>query len=215
VYVVVLVVALAVVVATYLTWLAMRIDRLGSRVRGARAALDVQLERRADAAREAAERAGPEAAPVREAAMAALTAPGSEREAAESGLTRALRATTLVAPATPRADEPQADGPRTDKPQADGPRTDGPQTDELRTEVARVAMARQFHNDAVRDLRTLRGRWLVRYLHLGGRSPLPGYFEIDDDVTLPVATYSGAAPGAGPVPGPGSAQARPGQPSHT
>ena len=78
-------------------------------------------------------------------------------------------------------------------------------------------MARQFHNDAVRDLRTLRGRWLVRYLRLGGRSPLPGYFEIDDDVTLPVATYSGSGPGPGPGPGPGSGptQARPGQPSHT
>ena len=199
-YVVVLVVALAVVVATYLTWLAMRIDRLGSRVRGARAALDVQLERRADAAREAAERAGPEAAPVREAAMAALAAPGSEREAAESGLTRALRATPLVPP---------------EKLQTDKLQTDELQTDELRAEVARVAMARQFHNDAVRDLRTLRSRWLVRYLHLGGRSPLPGYFEIDDDVTLPAATYSGSAPGAGPAPGPGSAQARPGQPSHT
>jgi hypothetical protein len=185
VYVVVLVVALAVLIATYLTWLAMRIDRLGSRVRGTRTALDVQLERRADAAREAAERAGAAAAPVREAALAALAAPGPEQEAAESGLTRALRTT------------PMAPG------------------DELGAEVGRVSMARQFHNDAVRDLRALRGRWLVRYLHLGGRSPLPGYFEIDDDVTLPAATYSGSGPGAGPVPGSGSAEARPGQPSHT
>ena len=194
----ILVVAFAVLVATYLTWLAMRIDRLGSRVRGAQAALDVQLERRAEAAREAAERAGPVGAPVREAAIAALAAPGGEREAAESGLTRALRAT----PVTP-----------SEGLQTDGLQADGLQADELRTEVARVAMARQFHNDAVRDLRSLRGRWLVRYLHLGGRSPLPGYFEIDDDVTLPLATYSGSGPGSGPVPGSGPTQARPGQPS--
>ena len=185
VYVVVLVVALVVIIATYLTWLGMRIDRLGARVRDARASLDVQLERRADGAREAAERAGPQAAPVRQAALSALAARSDECEVAESGLTRALRSTPL-----------------------------GPD-DELSTEVARVSLARQFHNDAVRDLRTLRGRWLVRSLRLGGRSPLPAYFEIDDDVTLPTAPYSGPGPGAGPGPGSGTAEARPGQPTHT
>src|SRR5262249_52891008 len=50
----------------------------------------------------------------------------------------------------------------------------------LDSSAARVALARQFHNDAVRDLRALRGRRLVRVLHLSGRGPAPGYFEIDD-----------------------------------
>ena len=41
------VVALVVLVATYLTWLASRLDRLASRVEVARAGLVAQLERRA------------------------------------------------------------------------------------------------------------------------------------------------------------------------
>ena len=49
---------------------------------------------------------------------------------------------------------------------------------ELADAEARVLLARRFHNDAVRDTLVLRERRLVRWLHLGGRAPLPRYFEI-------------------------------------
>ena len=42
----------------------------------------------------------------------------------------------------------------------------------------RVLLARRFHNDAVRDTLALRERRWVRLLRLGGRAPLPSYFEI-------------------------------------
>ena len=41
-----------------------------------------------------------------------------------------------------------------------------------------MLIARRFHNDSVRDTRALRGRRLVRLLHLGGLAPMPAYFEI-------------------------------------
>ena len=41
----------------------------------------------------------------------------------------------------------------------------------------RVIMARRFSNDAVRDTRALAERRSVRWLRLGGRAPLPDYFE--------------------------------------
>ncbi|HEY5852889.1 MAG TPA: NUDIX domain-containing protein [Aldersonia sp.] len=49
---------------------------------------------------------------------------------------------------------------------------------ELADAEARVLIARRFHNDSVRDTRALRGRRLVRLLHLGGLAPMPAYFEI-------------------------------------
>src|SRR5581483_7877410 len=49
---------------------------------------------------------------------------------------------------------------------------------ELADAEARVLLARRFHNDAVRDTLTLRERRLVRLLRLGGKAPLPNYFEI-------------------------------------
>ena len=60
--------------------------------------------------------------------------------------------------------------------------------DELPQAVAatsvKVALARQFHNDAVRDLRALRSRRLVSVLRLGGHRPLPPYSEFDDALPL-------------------------------
>ncbi|HJC29562.1 MAG TPA: LemA family protein [Candidatus Dietzia intestinipullorum] len=54
----------------------------------------------------------------------------------------------------------------------------------------RVAMARRFYNDAVRDTRGLRERAVVRGLRLAGRAPMPDYVELVD---------------APPRPGPGAA----------
>ena len=49
---------------------------------------------------------------------------------------------------------------------------------ELADAEARVLLGRRFHNDAVRDTLALRERPVVRLLRLGGRAPLPTYFEI-------------------------------------
>lgn len=44
----------------------------------------------------------------------------------------------------------------------------------------RVAMARRFYNDAVRDTRSLREKVTVRALRLAGRAPMPDYVELVD-----------------------------------
>ncbi|WP_010541653.1 NUDIX hydrolase [Dietzia alimentaria] len=44
----------------------------------------------------------------------------------------------------------------------------------------RVAMARRFYNDAVRDTRGLREKIIVRALRLAGRAPMPDYVELVD-----------------------------------
>lgn len=55
---------------------------------------------------------------------------------------------------------------------------------ELGDAEARVLIARRFHNDAVRDTRTLRGRRLVRLLRLAGTAPWPTYFELSEHANL-------------------------------
>ncbi|HMA47839.1 MAG TPA: hypothetical protein VKP11_11710, partial [Frankiaceae bacterium] len=141
---VVVVVAVVVAVASYLTWLAARLDRLAMRVDAAQAGLDAQLVRRAAAAHALAHDRG--LGELHRAAQAAIDAPPEDREAAENALSRALRA------AVPDV-EPAALG-------------------EVEVAATRVGLARQFYNDAVRDLRALRGRRVVRLLRLPGRAPL-------------------------------------------
>jgi hypothetical protein len=76
--------------ATYLTWLAGRVDRLHARAAAATRALDAHLLRRAAAAAVLAEESGgPE---LYAAARAALDAGPEDREAAENDLTRRLNA---------------------------------------------------------------------------------------------------------------------------
>lgn len=53
---------------------------------------------------------------------------------------------------------------------------------ELAAATVKVTLARQFHNDAVRDLRALCSRRVVRWLHLAGGAPLPAYVEFDADI---------------------------------
>lgn len=160
-------VAALVVLVGYLAWLAVRIDRLAGRVEAAWSALDTQLVRRAAAAVALAARLGDE--DLRRAAEDALAAPQAHRDAVENALSRALRR------AHPAGVEVL------DEPAVAATRTHGPTT------VARVRLARQFYNDAVRDLRALRNRRILRLLHLGATRPLPGFFEIDDSAMPRVA----------------------------
>ncbi len=146
------VVAVIVVVASYLTWMAGRLDRLAVRVEAAASALDAQLARRAVVAYELSEAASAE--PLRTAARRALEERPdlADRGTVESSLSRELRANPEVAG-----------------------------VEEMAILSRKVMLARQFHNDAVRDLLALRRRRLVRLLHLYGRAAAPSYVEFDAD----------------------------------
>ncbi len=161
---VVLTVVVIVLIATYLTWLASRLDRLAVRVTDARAGLTSQLALRVAAAGELARQCeltelGAAAARTRAAhAVLAADSPLDDAEAVENNLSRALRSPAVAATADRAPDALHA----------------------VDVAAARVALARQLYNDAVRDVRALRGRRLVRVLRLAGRGQLPAYFEIDD-----------------------------------
>lgn len=144
------VVVVIVLLATYVTWTAARVDRLHARATGAVRALDAQLLRRAAAAAVFAEQAG--AADLYASARAALDADPDEREMSEDNLTKQLRELPL-----------DAEG-----------------MDELVIACRRVGIARQVHNDLVRDALAVRRRRLVRLLRLTRRHPAPAYFDVDD-----------------------------------
>ena len=99
-WVVVVVVAAVVLIATYVTWTASRVDRLHARAAAAFAALDAQSVRRAALSIDLGERTG--VVEVQTAAKSVLNAHPDDREAAENDLTHALRA---AAPADPDLEE--------------------------------------------------------------------------------------------------------------
>ncbi|MCW2691775.1 MAG: hypothetical protein JWM67_379 [Mycobacterium sp.] len=191
----VVVVAVVVLVASYITWLAGRLDRLHVRCDLARASLDVQLVRRAAAARAlatapdvAALLPGAVTAEVAAAAAAALTTPTAAREPAENRLSRGLRAAfAAVTDAGGAAALPRAALAR-------------PTVElllELERASTRVGVARQFDTDAVRDCRALRAHPVVRSLRLAGSAALPRYFDIDDTAVPPVTPAVATALGGG------------------
>ncbi|GAA5188863.1 hypothetical protein GCM10023322_40500 [Rugosimonospora acidiphila] len=148
------VVAVVVLIATYITWTAARVDRLHARALAAQLALDAHLVRRAAAATELAETL--ERPELQALARAARDALPEERELAENDLTRALRA-------LPR------------------PRN-SPDLSDVVVASRRVALGRQVHNDLVRDALALRRRRLVRLLGLTRKHPQPRYFDVDDPI---------------------------------
>jgi hypothetical protein len=149
--------AALVLLGAYVTWTAGRLDRLHARVDAAWAALDAQLVRRAAAARALVPYVDspPAAALLDVAAHAAVDAGEADRESVENELSRALRG---VVP---------------------GLRPGAP-IEELRAAASRVALARSFHNTAVKDTRAVRWRRIPRLLRLAGHRAMPTYFEIDD-----------------------------------
>ena len=166
---VVLVAVLLVLFGLYLSWTSTRLDRLHVRLDAARVALDAQLLRRSTAVLELA-RSGlldPATALIlASGAREAEIAPEDEREAAESALTRDVRA----------AFEDPAQGEHV-RAHPDGPEL----LDELAKAMRRVQLARRFHNESVRAVRQLREHRLVRAFRLAGRAPDKANFEIDDD----------------------------------
>jgi hypothetical protein len=158
---VVAVVTVVVIVATYLTWTAARVDRLHARAAGAYAALDAQLVRRAAAAAALAEAV--QLPTLSYAARLTLDAHPQERDVVENDLTRQLREVVVEA--------------------------ETPAFTDLVVASRRVALARQVHNDVVRDALAVRRRLPVRALRLARKHPRPAYFDVDD----PALELTGAA----------------------
>ncbi len=179
------VVILLVGVAWYLSYSAARLDRLHAKVEGAMSALDAQLVRRAEATLELAN------AGVLDPASALLLAgaatesierttehPLAEdlldgqhfggREDVEGDLTAALVATLsqdVVDALRGREDALVEES-----------------LERIASSGIRVRMARRFHNDAVREVRRVRGKWVVRWFRLAGHAALPERVEFEDEV---------------------------------
>jgi hypothetical protein len=159
-------VLVAVLLTTWITFTATRLDRLHARVDAAHAALEAQLVRRAAALLRVAESpAGHAPGQSRDrldAVARAALAPERDdhaRETSENAVGREIRAL---------AELPEPLGTETGA--------------ELREAAARVLIARRFYNDAVRDTRSLRARRMPRMLRMAGRREMPEFFDIDDSV---------------------------------
>ncbi|HEU4421568.1 MAG TPA: hypothetical protein VFR67_03395, partial [Pilimelia sp.] len=172
---VVAVVTAVALVATYLTWLAGRVDRLHARAASASRALDAHLLRRAAAAAVLAEESGGPG--LYAAAREALDAGPDDREAAENDLTRQLKAARASGGALRTLVSEAPDG------AGDG----------VVAASRRVAVARQVHTDLVRDALAVRRHPVVRLLRLTRRHRRPAYFDIDDP-TLDGAVTGAAVP---------------------
>jgi hypothetical protein len=185
-----LVVIVVIGVAWYLSYAAARLDRLHAKVEGAMSALDAQLVRRAeatlelansgaldpasalllvDAATESIERTTEQ--PVDEDLLDGQHFGG--REATESDLSANLRAaltdeTVLALRAVGNDLVEEA-------------------LERIAASGLRVRMARRFHNDAVREVRRVRAKWVVRAFRLAGYAVLPEPVEFDDDLPAALA----------------------------
>ncbi|WP_299445262.1 hypothetical protein [uncultured Phycicoccus sp.] len=170
-------------VAWYLSYSAARLDRLHAKVEGAMSALDAQLVRRAEATLELANSGALDPATALLLADAATESierttehPLAEdlldgqhfggREETEAVLTEILAVTLtddVVARLLAQDDELVADS-----------------LDRIAASALRVRMARRFHNDAVREVRRVRQKRVVRWFRLAGHAALPARVEFDD-----------------------------------
>jgi hypothetical protein len=180
----VVVVALLLGIAWYLSYSAARLDRLHSRVEGALSALDAQLVRRAEATLELVNSGGLDPASaliLAGAASESLEAHNERvgddllegqtfagRELIESDLTEALQI----------ALSPQAVEEVRRVPGGAGDAALG----RVRAATLRVQLARRFHNDAVKDVQRVRRKAVVRWFRLAGHAELPATIEFDDEL---------------------------------
>jgi hypothetical protein len=168
-------IAMAVLIAWYVSYGAARLDRLHTRVEGALSVLDAQLVRRAEATLELANCGALDAASALILAGAATdsleadTADQSTREAIESDLTQALEL-ALGDEALRRLRQDEVVG--------------GPVLQRVAAANQRVELARRFLNDAVTDVQRVRRKPGVRLLRLAGHADLPQTFEIDDELPM-------------------------------
>jgi len=154
--------AVVVLLLAWAGWTLVRLRRLRARVDRAWVALDTQLQRRAGLAEELARHHPAALGDVRAARLAAAAAgarapSAGDREGAENALGAQLRDLPEDLPGVPPALHADLTGTST-----------------------RVALARRFYNDAVRDTLALRRRRLTRLLRVHASRPLPRFFDIDD-----------------------------------
>ena len=176
-------IAMATLIAWYLSYSAARLDRLHARVEGALNALDAQLVRRAEATLELANSgcvdpasalilAGAASDSLEADAEADADAEAehqTSREAIESDLTQALElALGPEAMRNLRGDEAVG----------------APVLQRVAAANQRVQLARRFHNDAVTDVLRVRRSPVVRLFRLAGHAELPQTFEIDDELPM-------------------------------
>lgn len=180
----VVVVALLLGIAWYLSYNAARLDRLHSRVEGSLSALDAQLVRRAEATLELVNSGGldPASALILAGAAAESLEAHNERagddllegqhfagrEVIESDLTGALQIAL-----SPQAVEEVRRVPA-------GAGEAG--LSRVRAAALRVQLARRFHNDAVKDVQRVRRKAVVRWFRLAGHADLPQTIEFDDEL---------------------------------
>lgn len=179
----VVIVAVLLGVAWYLSYSAARLDRLHARVEGALSALDAQLVRRSEATLELVNSGALDPASallLAGAASESLEAHNERagedllegqhfagREVLESDLTEALQLSLTRGVVERLRTEP-------------GP---GSSTLSLVEAAAlRVQLARRFHNDAVKDVQRVRRKWVVRLFRLAGHADLPQTIEFDDEL---------------------------------
>ena len=168
-------IAMAVLIAWYVSYGAARLDRLHTRVEGALSVLDAQLVRRAEATLELANCGALDASSALILAGAATdsleadTADQSSREAIESDLTQALEL-ALGDEVLRWLREDEAVG--------------VPVLQRVAAANQRVELARRFLNDAVTDVQRVRRKPGVRLLRLAGHADLPQTFEIDDELPM-------------------------------
>jgi hypothetical protein len=166
-----LLVGVLLLLLAWTAWTLTRLGRLEGRVARAWVALDTQLQRRAGLAEELARNHPAAVGEHRAAGLAAAAAAArtsQDREQAENALGRELRELPGDLPGVPTALQ-----------------------NDLAGTTTRVALARRFYNDAVRDTRELRGRRLPRVLRLHGSRPKPRYFDIDDRLDVVTAGAEG------------------------
>ncbi len=180
--IVVLAVLVLVLLGFWVSWRASRLDRLHNRVESASTALDLALVRRSSAAADLASSGMIDPATsllLADAVRRARQADPSERDLAESDLTRALRATL---------GEP---GLREELAENEG-------ATELVSEVEaashQVYLARKFYNDLAGRTLDDRRRPQARVLHLSGTALPPEFFDIED---APTGADRAADPPAG------------------
>ncbi|KRF25057.1 MULTISPECIES: hypothetical protein [unclassified Phycicoccus] len=182
----VVVVAVLLGVAWYLSYSAARLDRLHTRAEGALSALDAQLVRRAEATLELANSGAVDPASalmLAGAASESLEAHNERaleddlldgqsfgaREVLESDLTEALQAAlTAEVVADLRAEGTDALG--------------ASALQRVEAAGVRVQLARRFLNDAVTDVRRVRRKPVVRLFRLAGHADLPRTVEFDDEL---------------------------------
>ena len=180
-----LVVLVVIGVAWYLSYAAARLDRLHAKVEGAMSALDAQLVRRAEATLELAGSSSLDPATALLLADAATESvvrtteqPVAEdlldgqhfggREEVETALTEVLTVTL-----TPEV---------VDRLRAEHDEVVDESLERIAAASLKVRMARRFHNDAVREVRRVRAKWVVRAFRLAGHAGLPERVEFADEV---------------------------------